>query len=83
MHTDLTWERVFRAMIAGRLGISAKVSTVGNMMDNKHVICVYNRDFTSVSDVRELEARLRGIGIKCRLAYKPDVFTLSRGVSGQ
>ena len=76
-HVDLTWERIFRATIAGRLGISAKVSSAleDSDDDDRHVICVYCRDFTDEAGVAELENRLRQLGIRCRLSYKPDVFT--------
>ena len=77
-HVDLTWERIFRATITGNLGITTKVSSArgnGSMGDQNHVICVYSKDFTDEAGVMALEARLRGLGIRCRLVYKPDAFT--------
>ncbi|XP_022110658.1 UPF0696 protein C11orf68 homolog [Acanthaster planci] len=78
VHADLTWERIFQATITGHLGISAKVSsapTVGDFNGPRHVVCVYSQDFTDKVDVMELEARLRKLGIRCQLTYKPDAFS--------
>ncbi|XP_022110661.1 UPF0696 protein C11orf68 homolog [Acanthaster planci] len=78
VHTDLTWERIFQATITGHLGVSTKVSsalTVGGIDGPRHVFCVYSRDFTDKVEVMELEARLRKLGIRCQLTYKPDAFS--------
>ncbi len=53
---------------------TAKVSTA-EKDEPRHVICVYNENFTDNAEVRELESRLRAIGIRCTMQYKPDVFT--------
>ena len=74
IHADLSWERIFRATIIGRLGVSAKIST-WEENEETQVICVYNNNFTDKGEVRELESRLRAIGIRCSMHYKPDVFT--------
>ncbi|XP_038046494.1 UPF0696 protein C11orf68 homolog [Patiria miniata] len=78
IHADLTWERIFRATVAGQLGTSTKVSSapaMGDDSDYSHVICIYSEDFTDKSGVMKLETRLRQLGIRCRLTYKPDAFT--------
>ncbi|XP_038046461.1 UPF0696 protein C11orf68 homolog [Patiria miniata] len=78
VHVDLTWERIFRATVAGQLGTSTKVSSAlndGGDNSRSHLTCVYSKDFTDKSGVLKLESRLRQLGIRCRLAYKPDVFS--------
>ncbi|KAK3588757.1 hypothetical protein CHS0354_024238 [Potamilus streckersoni] len=76
---DQLWSFVCRGIMTHILpSFSAKVSPV-NTKENgdadRHVICVYNNDFTNEDEVYELEAGLRTIGIKCPLYYKPDVYT--------
>uniref|UniRef100_A0A3P9I1P0 Chromosome 11 open reading frame 68 n=1 Tax=Oryzias latipes TaxID=8090 RepID=A0A3P9I1P0_ORYLA len=72
---DHAWECVARAIVEGKIWC-AKVSpfdpTGG---DSRHVICVYNRDFTDEEDVMRLDSVIRSTGIKCPLFYKPDVYT--------
>ncbi|XP_060588129.1 UPF0696 protein C11orf68 homolog [Ruditapes philippinarum] len=52
---------------------TAKVSAFDK--DINHVICIYNKDFTNMDKVLESEKAIRRMGIKCKLQYKPDVFT--------
>ena len=42
---------------------------------NSHTVCIYNEDFTNKEQVMDSERAIRSMGIKCRLQYKPDVFT--------
>jgi len=69
------WERVARAVLDGKL-CTAKVSTHDpRSYSDRQVICVYNRDFTDEGEVMQLDGAIRSTGVKCLLAYKPDVYT--------
>ncbi|XP_077357570.1 UPF0696 protein C11orf68 homolog [Festucalex cinctus] len=71
---DHAWECVARATVDGKIS-SAKVSPHDPIKGGRHVICVYNDNFTNESQVVELDAHIRAAGVKCPLAYKPDVYT--------
>ncbi|XP_077445453.1 UPF0696 protein C11orf68 homolog isoform X1 [Stigmatopora argus] len=71
---DRAWECVARATVDGEIS-SAKVSPYDRGKDDRHVICVYNQDFTDESQVVRLDAAIRASGVKCPLSYKPDVYT--------
>ncbi len=74
LKVDHVWSLVSRATLQESLGHSTKVSSfMGG--DRTHVICIYNRDFTNTEEVLQLENRIRAVGIKCQLLYKPDVYT--------
>ncbi|XP_068611712.1 UPF0696 protein C11orf68 homolog [Brachionichthys hirsutus] len=71
---DRAWERVAGAVLDGKIS-SAKVSAYDPKGDGEQVICAYNDNFTDESDVVRLDAVIRASGVKCPLAYKPDVYT--------
>ncbi|RVE60195.1 hypothetical protein OJAV_G00178520 [Oryzias javanicus] len=71
---DHAWECVARATLEGKIW-SAKVSPFDPKRDSRHVICVYNKNFTDEEDVMRLDSIIRSTGIKCPLSYKPDVYT--------
>ncbi|KAM9835266.1 UPF0696 protein C11orf68 homolog [Syngnathus typhle] len=71
---DHAWESVARATADGQIS-SVKVSPYDPVKGGRHVICVYNDDFTDESQVVQLDACIRASGVKCPLAYKPDVYT--------
>ncbi|XP_022083266.1 UPF0696 protein C11orf68 homolog isoform X2 [Acanthaster planci] len=71
---DELWSKVARAVLEGKLGISAKVS-VRNDRHRSHVICIYNSDFTDVEAVRRLEKGIRSLGFCKNMTYKADLFT--------
>ncbi|KAL5009409.1 hypothetical protein ScPMuIL_014990 [Solemya velum] len=78
LKVDHLWTLVSTGIANGTLNASsAKVSTVNDLSgDTEHVICIYNTDFTDLSQVEGLNQEIRRIGIKCMLQYKPDVYTL-------
>uniref|UniRef100_A0A671PLY7 Chromosome 11 open reading frame 68 n=1 Tax=Sinocyclocheilus anshuiensis TaxID=1608454 RepID=A0A671PLY7_9TELE len=43
--------------------------------DSRHVICVYNQNFTEEEQVMRLDAVIHAAGVKCVLYYKPDVYS--------
>jgi hypothetical protein len=73
-HIDDLWFTVAKAVVAGRLGLAAKVSSK-NPTEKTHVICVYNEDFTDEADVKRIEKGLRELGIHIKMSYKADIFT--------
>ena len=74
---DYLWKLVCIGMKSGTIeATSAKVSPYDpNAHDNKHVVCIYNEDFTNREEVACLENQIREAGIKCQLLYKPDAYT--------
>lgn len=72
---DLAWRTVAKAVMAGALGNSAKVST--HCPEDTHLIAVFTRDATDVSDVRRVLTGLRALGYTTRcLHYQPDIYGL-------
>lgn len=79
---DKTWETIRGALICGKLGSTAKVSTRRpnpNSTDpNTGVICVYTYDSDDNEDVMEIRETLRDLGFVRRLLYKTDQATRER-----
>jgi hypothetical protein len=46
-----------------------------NMEYSKHVICVYNTDYRSTTEVNRIRGELRQLGVKWDISYKPDIYT--------
>jgi len=73
---DAMWDEIRRAVQAGRLGHTAKVSTA--LPDplspdpKKHMICVYTANEDDAAEVRRVRAVLRGLGITWKIPYKSD-----------
>ncbi|XP_060588133.1 UPF0696 protein C11orf68 homolog isoform X2 [Ruditapes philippinarum] len=71
---DHLWSIVANAVINDTSPCnSAKVSTFDH--SNRHVICIYNNDFNDHEQVLNAEQAIRNMGIKCKMTYKPDVYT--------
>ena len=76
LKVDHLWSVVAKGVVQGKLGGSAKVSPFDpHEEEYKHVLLIYNDDFTNHEQVLDLENRIRAIGIKAQLIYKPDVYT--------
>jgi hypothetical protein len=64
-NVDEIWSKIKRATEEGILGIEAKVSTAKpkpkklRYQENKHVICVYTREWTDKNDVMRVREELR------------------------
>lgn len=71
---DHAWESLARAALDGRID-SAKVSPRDPRGDSRHIICVYNQNFTDEEQVVRLDEVIRAAGVKCVLQYKPDVYS--------
>ena len=63
---DKAWEKVSKAVTGGKLGISAKVSTLAQGQ-HRHVICVYTYNYLDSEDVRRVRDRLKELGFVERL----------------
>jgi hypothetical protein len=74
-HIDDPWFTIAKAVVAGKLGFAAKVSTK-ETIGKSHVVCIYNDDFTDDADVTRVEKGLRDVGIHSELQYKPDIYTV-------
>lgn len=71
---DHLWTIVASAIINNTLPCnSAKVSTYDG--SERHVICIYNNDFSDKEQVLSAENAIRNMGIKSKMSYKPDVYT--------
>lgn len=78
MKGDLIWSAVAKGVLTGKtLSNIAKISTIdpNKTKTNRHVVCIYNENFLNMDEVTESERTIRSLGIKCKLCYKPDVFT--------
>ena len=78
---DEKWETIAKATVKDELGTQAKVSPFEDtrrgqeLYDNQHVVGVYTKDFTNKKDVNGIEDKLRKLNNKCRMSYKPYVYT--------
>ncbi|MDD1679035.1 MAG: DUF1917 domain-containing protein [Methanomicrobiales archaeon] len=75
---DEAWCIIRDETIAGRLGISAKVSTAKpnpDSRDDRKVIFVYTRDWRDEEDVMRVREQLRALGYEERLGYKRNIET--------
>ncbi|XP_031568577.1 uncharacterized protein LOC116303216 isoform X1 [Actinia tenebrosa] len=74
-HIDDIWFTIAKAVVAGKLGMTTKVSTK-NPPKKSHVICVYTENFTNKDDVRRVEKGLRDLGFYGKMSYKADIYTI-------
>ena len=78
---DDLWGLVRQATEDGRLGASAKVSTVkpnpNASNPDKGVICVYTYDWRDRQDVERVRAELRALGVTWKIPYKADEETFA------
>lgn len=77
---DDSWKKVRNATVAGRLGISAKVSTAKpnpDSRDNRKVMYVYTKDWSDESDVMRVRESLRELGFTERIGYKRNIETFA------
>ncbi|XP_038066017.1 UPF0696 protein C11orf68 homolog [Patiria miniata] len=78
---DTAWKKIATATAKDELGTHAKVTPYEDAGEGKtlhgtqHAISVYTADFSDKEDVMRLEGILRGMGMKCRMAYKPSVYS--------
>jgi hypothetical protein len=70
---DALWRCIASATHAGTLGHFSKISPRSD--DDSHVICVFTRDYTNMSEVKKIRNGLRRLGVKGVIGYKPDIYT--------
>lgn len=77
LKVDHLWSIVAKGVVQGQLGGSAEVSAASPndpMYGNKHAVFIYHDDFTDEEQVMDMERRIRSLGIKAELLYKPAVY---------
>lgn len=75
---DDLWVKIRDATTAGRLGISARVSTAKNnpkSRDDRAVIYVNTADWENEDEVMQIRETLRELGIEQRIGYKRNIET--------
>jgi len=79
--TELNWNKIVKAIVKKR--IPSRVANVSqNDGTEDHCICVFNKDYTNMQEVNELDQALRSIGIHTQMVYKPNVFSYTGIYSG-
>ena len=76
---DSAWIQVVALVASGAL-LAAKVSTrmsVAVGVYDRHVICVYTRDWRNVAEVQQARQVLHSAGFSERLGYKRDSDTIA------
>lgn len=75
---DLSWRKIRDATRAGKLGISAKVSTAKenpDSRDDRKVIYVFTPDWEDEDDVMRVRKELYNLGFVDRIGYKRNIET--------
>ena len=79
---DKLWSKIKEAVELGKLGDSAKVSTMkpspNSSRPDMKVICVYTYDHQDEEDVRKIRDELRSLRVTQKIPYKSDSDTLAR-----
>ncbi len=73
-----TWKVITRAVLEGKLGPSAKVSTKLQAKEkkiNQYAICVYTLNYFDIKDVKRVRKELKKLEFKRSLCYKSDLYT--------
>ncbi|MHA1665414.1 MAG: putative phosphothreonine lyase domain-containing protein [Candidatus Njordarchaeales archaeon] len=78
---DELWEIVAKKTLLGEFNhiFRAKVSTPPQ---KKYLIAVYTKDFLDMDDLMGAREELKEIGVKWKIKYKPDIYTLLDIYSG-
>jgi len=67
------WSKIANAIIARKLDATdAKISTKSSTF----ILCVYTHDFLNKEDVFKVRQQLHDLGIKNKLKYKADIYTI-------
>ncbi|XP_071961843.1 UPF0696 protein C11orf68-like isoform X2 [Antedon mediterranea] len=76
-YVDHIWGKIAEATVSGKLGEGATMAKVAPVGDNEEssYIAVYTPDYRNKAQVYEVERKLRDIGIKGTMKYKPDINT--------
>jgi len=79
---DALWTKIGKAVLKGKLGISAKVST-NYSKSKRYIICVYTYNYFDVEDIEKVRNELSLFGVDETLCYKPDIYTYLNIYSGK
>ena len=76
-YADELWNKIEKIANEGKIWC-AKISTLVHPWASrgKHVVCVYTKNYLDKQDVMMVRKILKKIGVKSRLSYKPDIYTL-------
>lgn len=75
---DALWKKIRDATMAGKLGISTKVSTAKpnpDSRDTRRVIYVYTPDWQDEAGIMKIREELRVLGVEERIGYKRNIET--------
>jgi len=79
---DALWARIARATHSGTLGISAKVGPRDEEEGDYQVISIFTENYLENASVMKVRDGLRRLGVKQKIAYKPNVYTHCRVYRG-
>jgi len=76
-YADELWNKIRKLTNKDKIW-SAKISTLVHPLASRgeHVVCVYTKNYLDKQDVMKVRENLREIGVKRRLSYKPDIYTV-------
>lgn len=73
---DFEWGKVKNAILEGKLGLIAKVSTKKKGFypynSDNGVICIYTYDYRDLEDVKKIRHELKTLGFLDKIIYKSD-----------
>ncbi|MEN6609275.1 MAG: putative phosphothreonine lyase domain-containing protein [Methanoregulaceae archaeon] len=75
---DPLWKKIRDATVAGKLGISTKVSSAKpnpDSRDSRRVIYVYTPDWQDEAGIMKIREELRTLGVEERIGYKRNIET--------
>jgi hypothetical protein len=74
---DSMWRTIQQALLAGKLGRRAKVSTMKShfcqISKGKGFICVYTYNIDDTEDIRQIRDELRTLGVTWKIPYLLDI----------
>ncbi|XP_033630109.1 UPF0696 protein C11orf68 homolog [Asterias rubens] len=79
---DEAWEKIAKVTVKDKLGTHAKVTPLEDVGEGKalhgqeHAVSVYTRDFTDKADVMKMEGKLRDLGMRGLMTYKPRFYSI-------
>lgn len=76
-YADELWDKIEKLTDENKIW-SAKISTLVHPLAStgEHVVCIYTKNYFDKQDVMKVREILREIGVKRRLSYKPDIYTV-------
>lgn len=85
-HVDRVWAKIVTSLVEKRFGKSVRSAKVSPTEEEcnvhvkdgspKHVICIYNADYTDIKEVLAVEKEIRRLGMTAKISYKPDIYSV-------